>query len=72
MGIEKKSFRMRVVKHCNRLPREVVGAPPLEAFRDRLDEALSNIIYFKVSPLIAGALDWVTSKSLFQPKLLIL
>lgn len=72
MGIE-KSFRMRVVKHCNRLPREVVGAPPpLEAFRDRLDEALSNIIYFKVSLLIVGALNWVTSKSLFQPKLLIL
>ncbi|PKU46107.1 rna-directed dna polymerase from mobile element hypothetical protein [Limosa lapponica baueri] len=26
-------FAMRVEKHCNRLPREVVDAPPLEAFK---------------------------------------
>ena len=35
---------MRVVKHWNRLPREVVDAPSLETFTVRLDRALSNLI----------------------------
>jgi len=34
---------MGVVKHWNGLPREVVGAPSLEPFQARLDEALSNL-----------------------------
>ncbi|KFP14449.1 hypothetical protein Z169_14990, partial [Egretta garzetta] len=42
--IRKKFFTMRVVKHWNRLPREVVEAPSLEAFKARLDRALSNLI----------------------------
>ncbi|KAK4832949.1 hypothetical protein QYF61_026605 [Mycteria americana] len=45
---------MRVVKHWNRLPREVVGVPALETFKVRLDGALSNLIYLKMSLLIAG------------------
>jgi len=40
----KKFFTMRVVKHWNRLPREVVEAPSLETFKTRLDSALSNLI----------------------------
>jgi len=35
---------MRVVKHWHRLPREVVDAPFLETFKDRLDRALNNPI----------------------------
>jgi len=50
--IRKKFFTMRVVKHWNRLPREVVDAPSLETLKVRLDGALS-----KMSLLIAGQLD---------------
>ncbi|KFP20900.1 hypothetical protein Z169_05967, partial [Egretta garzetta] len=44
LDIRKKFFTMRVVKHWNRLLREVVEAPSLEAFKARLDGALSNLI----------------------------
>ncbi|KFR16557.1 hypothetical protein N306_06086, partial [Opisthocomus hoazin] len=44
LDIRKKFFTMRVVKHWNRLPREVVAAPSLEVFKARLDGALSNLV----------------------------
>jgi len=47
---------MRVVKQRNRLPREVVEAPSLETFKARLDGALSNLVWLKMSLLTAGGL----------------
>ncbi|KFQ97077.1 hypothetical protein Y956_06669, partial [Nipponia nippon] len=44
LDIRKNFFTMRVVKHWNRLPREVVDAPSLQTFKTRLDGALSNLI----------------------------
>ncbi|KFP20749.1 hypothetical protein Z169_13810, partial [Egretta garzetta] len=44
LDIRKKFFTMRVVKHWNGFPREVVEAPSLEAFKARLDGALSNLM----------------------------
>jgi len=44
LGIRKKSFTMRVVKHWNRLPREAVYAPSLEVCKARLDGDLSNLV----------------------------
>jgi len=44
LDIRKTFFTMRVVKHWNGLPREVVDAPYLETFKARLDGALSNLV----------------------------
>jgi len=44
LDIRKLFFSMRVVRHWNRLRREVRDAPSLELFQVRLDKALSNKI----------------------------
>jgi len=37
-------------------------------FEVRLDGALSNLVWLKMTLLAAGGLGWMTSKGLFQPK----
>ncbi|KFV18731.1 hypothetical protein N340_02933, partial [Tauraco erythrolophus] len=44
LDIRKKFFTQRVVRHWNRLPREVVDSPSLEVFKARLEEALGNLV----------------------------
>ena len=44
LDIRKKFFTTRVVKHWNRLLREVVDAPSLEAFKVSLDGPLSTLV----------------------------
>jgi len=56
LGTRKKFFTMRVVKHWNGSPREVVEAPSLGTFKARLDGALSNLVWLKMSLLTAGGL----------------
>lgn len=43
LDIRKHFFPMRVVKHWNRLPREVVNVPILSGFKRHLDNALKNM-----------------------------
>ena len=57
MDVRRKFFTVRVVRHRHRLPREVVDAPSLEGFKARLDGALSNLVWWKVSLPMAGGLE---------------
>jgi len=59
---------MRVVKHRPRLPREAVPAPSLAGFKARLDGALSTLVWWKVSLLMAGGLETNDLSGPFQPK----
>jgi len=56
LDIRKKFFAMKLVKHWNGLPRQIVEAPSLEIFKVTLDGALSNLVWLKMSLLTAGRL----------------
>ena len=44
LNIRRKFFTQRVVKHWNRLPKEVVDATSLDGFKARLDAALGSLV----------------------------
>ena len=54
LDTSKKFFTQRVVRHWHRLPREAVDAPSLEVFKARLDGVLSSLVWWKLSPPMAG------------------
>ena len=69
MDIGKKCCTMRVVRPWHRLPREAVAAPgSLAVFKARLDGALGNLGWGKMSLPMAGGLDWTIFGGPFQPK----
>ena len=64
LDIRRKFFTQRVVMHWNRLPKEVVDAPSLDAFKARLDVALGSLVWW----LAAGALKLDDHCGPFQPR----
>ena len=44
LDVRRNFFTQRVVMHWNRLPREVVDALSLEAFKANLDVSLSSLV----------------------------
>ena len=66
--IRKKFFTQRVVTHWNRLPKEAVDAPSLEAFKARLDVALGSLVWWLVTLHVAGGLKLDEHCVPFQPR----
>ena len=46
LDIRRNFFTQRVMTHWNRLPKEAVDAPSLEAFKARLDVALGSLVWW--------------------------
>ena len=57
----------RVVTQWNRLPKEAVDAPSLEAFKARLDVALSSLVCWLATLHIAGGWNRMVIVVLFNP-----
>ena len=58
-----------MVTHCNnRLPKEVVDAPSLGAFKARLDVALGSLVWWLATLHIAGGLKLDKHCGSFQPR----
>ena len=54
--------------HWNRLPKEVVDAPSLEAFKARLDVALGSLVWWLATMHMAGGLKLDGHCGPFQPR----
>ena len=67
MDIRRKFFTQRVMTHWNRLPKEAVDAPSLEAFKARLDVVLGSLVWWLVTLHIAGGWNWMSIVVLCNP-----
>ena len=69
LDIRRIFFTQRVVILQNRLPKEVVDAPSLEAFKSRLDVALGSLVWWLVTLHRAEGLKLNDHCGSFQPRL---
>ena len=56
LDMRRKLLTQRVVMQWNRLPKEVVDASSLEAFKARLDVALGSLVWWLATLPMAGGL----------------
>ena len=68
LDIRRKFFTQRVVTRWIRLPKEVVDAPSLAAFKARLDVALGSLVWWLMTLHIAGGLKLNDHCGPFQPR----
>jgi len=68
LDVRRKFFTQRVVTHWNRLPKEAVDAPSLEAFEARLEVALGSLVCWLATLHIAGGLKLDDHCGPFQPR----
>ena len=68
LDIRRKFFTQRVVTHWNSLPKEVVDAQSLEAFKARLDVALGSLVWWLATLHIVGGLKLDDHCGPFQPR----
>ena len=61
-------LRRKFFMHWNRLPKEAVDAPSLQAFKARLDVALGSLVWWLEILHIAGGLKLDEHCSPFQPR----
>ena len=54
LDMRRKFFTQRVMRHWNRLPKEAVDAPSLQASKARLDVALGSLVCWLVTLHVAG------------------
>jgi len=57
LDIRGNFFTKRVVRCWNRLPREIVDAPSLEAFKARLNGIVGSLIWWVATLNMAGGLE---------------
>ena len=57
LDIRRKFFAQKVVRHWNRLPKEVLDAPSLEAFKARLDVAPGSLVWWLATLHIAWMVE---------------
>ena len=67
MDIRRQFFTQKVVTQWNRLSKEAVDAPSLEAFEARLDVALGSLVCWLATLHIAGGWNWMSIVGLFNP-----
>ena len=67
LDFRRRFFTQRVVMHWNRLPKEVVDVPSLEAFKARLEVALGSLLWWLAILHIAGGLKLDDHCGPFQP-----
>ena len=68
MDIWKKFFTQRLMTHWNGLPKEVVDAPSLVAFKARRDVALGSLVWWLATLHMAEGLKLDDHCGPFQPK----